>query len=167
MHRAQRRPGVGSSAAWADGVNLVMVARRAEKLAEVAAALQARHDIQTEIITADLADQSQRDAVEARLGTEQDAIDLLVNCAGGGLAGTLITRSVQQRNYEVELNCVSVLRLSHVAATAMTGRGHGRSSTSHPDRAITRSLGPPPSVPAKRSCSTSVPPSATSCVGPV
>jgi len=108
-----------------DGVNLVLVARRAEKLAEVAAAIQARRNIETEIITADLADQSQRDAVEARLGAEHNAIDLLVNSAAGGLAGTLITQSVQQRNYEVELNCVSVLRLSHVAATAMTRRGHG------------------------------------------
>jgi uncharacterized protein len=107
------------------GVNLVLVARRTEKLAEVAATTQAQHNIQTETITADLADQSQRDAVEARLGAEHNAIDLLVNSAAGGRAGTLITHSVQQRNYEAELTCVSVLRLSHAAATAMTGRGRG------------------------------------------
>jgi len=109
----------------ADGVNLVLVARRAEKLAEVAAATQTQHNIRTEIITADLADQSQRDVVEARLGAEQNAIDLLVNSAGGGLAGNLITHTVQQRNYEAELNCVSVLRLCHAAATAMTRHGGG------------------------------------------
>lgn len=108
-----------------DGVNLVLVARRAEKLAEVAAATQTQHNIRTEIITADLADQSQRDVVEARLGAEQNAIDLLVNSAGGGLAGGLITHTVQQRNYEAELNCVSVLRLCHAAATAMTRHGGG------------------------------------------
>ncbi|MDT7564679.1 MAG: uncharacterized protein QOG76_3303 [Pseudonocardiales bacterium] len=109
----------------AEGVNVVLVARRAEKLAEVAATIQKQHKVQTEIIVADLAERSQRDAVEARLGAEHNAIDLLVNSAGGGLVGTLITHSVEQRNYETELNCVSVLRLCHAAATAMTRRGRG------------------------------------------
>jgi short-subunit dehydrogenase len=109
----------------AEGVNVVLVARRAEKLAEVAASVQEQHRVRTEIIVADLADQSQRDAVEARLGAEHNAIDLLVNSAGGGLVGTLITHSVQQRTYETELNCVSVLRLCHAAAAAMTRRGRG------------------------------------------
>jgi uncharacterized protein len=109
----------------ADGVNLVLVARRTDRLHEVAERAGARHGVRTEVIAADLADRSQHDAVLARLGAEENPVDLLVNSAGGGLAGTLISHTPEQRDYEAELNCISVLRLSHAAASSMARRGRG------------------------------------------
>jgi short-subunit dehydrogenase len=41
------------------------------------------------------------------------------------LAGPLLAHPVQERHYEAELNCVSVLRSSHAAAAAMVARGRG------------------------------------------
>ncbi|HEX4360387.1 MAG TPA: SDR family oxidoreductase [Pseudonocardia sp.] len=109
----------------ADGVNVVLVARRTELLTALADDLSGRHGVRTEVLPADLADSSQRDAVEARLGAAKDPVDLLVNCAGGGLAGPLIAHPPRQRQREADLNCISVLRLCHAAAAAMVPRGRG------------------------------------------
>jgi short-subunit dehydrogenase len=109
----------------ADGVNVVLVARRSELLATLAEDLVAQHGVRAEVLPADLAEGSQRDAVEARLGADRDPVDLLVNCAGGGRAGPLLGYPVRQRHREAELNCISVLRLCHAAAAAMVPRGRG------------------------------------------
>jgi len=103
-----------------------MVARRAGETSRGGGSAPGTHDIQTEIITLTWRYSPARRG-RSPTRTEQDAIDLLVNCAGGGLRAP--DYGACSTNYEVELNCVSVLRLSHVAATAMTAvatAGHQR-----------------------------------------
>lgn len=109
----------------ADGVGVVLVARRADRLAALAGRLAREHGVPTEVLVADLADPDRRHDVETRLADRTEPVDLLVNCAGSGLAGPLIAQSVDQRGREVELNAASVLRLCHVAAATMVARGHG------------------------------------------
>ncbi|WP_028932500.1 SDR family NAD(P)-dependent oxidoreductase [Pseudonocardia spinosispora] len=109
----------------ADGVDLVLVARRGEVLDRLAGSLSERHGVRAEVLVADLADPVQRAMVEARLLSVDDPVDLLVSCAGGAIAGPLIAQSARRRVEEVELNCVSVLALNHAAASAMVPRGRG------------------------------------------
>ncbi|HEY1971010.1 MAG TPA: SDR family NAD(P)-dependent oxidoreductase [Pseudonocardia sp.] len=108
----------------ADRVNLVLVARRAEVLGQVSARLS-RFGVSIEVLVADLAELPDRDRVGARLADPANPVDLLVNCAGAGLAGPLIGQPAGQRRREAELNCVSVLGLCHAAASSMVPRGHG------------------------------------------
>jgi len=100
-----------------------------------------QYGVRAEVIAADLADGVSRAAVEARLADGMPPVDLLVNCAGGGLAGPFLDGTLAQRHHEAELNCLSVLRLCHVAATAMAGRGRGTVVNVASDLATTRARG--------------------------
>jgi hypothetical protein len=84
-----------------------------------------RSGVSTEVLAADLAEQRDRYRVEARLADQENPVDLLVNCAGAGLAGPLIGQPARQRLREAELNCVSVLGLCHAAAASMVPLGRG------------------------------------------
>jgi uncharacterized protein len=126
--------GIGAAIARrlaADGVALVLVARRADRLRALAAELTARPGAPTrsgpavEVLVADLSDPDGRRPVVARLADPDRPVDLLVNCAGSGVAGWFADQPAGQRVREVELNAVSVLALCHAAATAMRDRGHG------------------------------------------
>src|ERR1700754_4048893 len=69
----------------ARGVDLVLVARREPALRRLATHAVEQYGIRAEVIAADLADAVSRGAVEARLADGSRPVDLLVNCAGGGL----------------------------------------------------------------------------------
>ena len=64
----------------ADGHDLVLVARNAERLSASAATLRARHGVEVETLRADLAEPAGRSAVEDRLAAEP--VDVLVSNAG-------------------------------------------------------------------------------------
>jgi hypothetical protein len=105
----------------ADGVELVVVARRTHLLEEFAR----RAGPPVEVLAADLSAPEDQARVARRLAAPEAPIDLLVNCAGGGRAGPLIARPAEDRVAEAELNGLSVLRLCHAAAAAMVPRGQG------------------------------------------
>jgi uncharacterized protein len=106
------------------GYNLVLVARRADRLAELAAKLQKRTDVEVEVLAADLSTGGGIEAIEQRLAAEP-AIDLLINNAGipggGGLTGAGRSRIDQL----IDVNVRAVARLAAAAATAMRARGEG------------------------------------------
>jgi len=80
--------GIGLSFATllaAEGTDLVLVARDATRLEELAVRLRAQHHIACEVLPADLSVRSDSERVEARLADRELPIDLLVNNAG--LAG--------------------------------------------------------------------------------
>src|SRR3954468_13415525 len=71
----------------AGGYDLLIVARRAERLAEVASELTQQYGVAVEPLAGDLASAEGQDAVVARLESADDAA-LLVNNAGFGVLGT-------------------------------------------------------------------------------
>ena len=109
----------------ARGDDLVLVARNATRLDEVAAALRTAHGIEVEVLVADLVDRAQLALVEARLADRERPIDLLVNNAGFGLRKRFLDNTVAEETEMLEVLVTAVLRLSHAALGPMAERGSG------------------------------------------
>ena len=109
----------------AAGTNVVLVARDAERLAQLARALRAVNDVDAEVLTADLTRPADRTTVEARLDDGSTPVDLLVNNAGSGLYGPFADHDVDAEAAAVELDVVAPVRLAHAAARAMSRRRGG------------------------------------------
>ncbi len=109
----------------ARGDDLVLVARDAARLEEVAEDLRRAHRVQVEVLVADLVDRDQLALVEARLADRDRPVDLLVNNAGFGLKKRFLDNTADDETAMLEVLVTAVLRLSHAALGAMAERGHG------------------------------------------
>lgn len=117
--------GIGAAfarALAAQRYDLVLVARTESRLQEQAADFRARFGIEVEVLPADLGNAEQRALVEKRV--TQD-VDLLVNNAGFGTRGKFADADVEVLQNQLDVNVVSVLRLTHAAVGAMTRRAKG------------------------------------------
>ncbi|CAN5348198.1 SDR family oxidoreductase [soil metagenome] len=107
------------------GHDLVLVARDASRLEEVAATLRSEHGVDVEVLVADLVDRDQLATVEARLSDGTRPVELLVNNAGFGLKKRFLDNPVAAEHAMLDVLVTAVLRLSHAALAGMTERGHG------------------------------------------
>ena len=120
--------GIGLSFATllaAEGTDLVLVARDATRLEELAARLRAQHRIACEVLPADLSVRSDSERVEARLADRERPIDLLVNNAGFGLNDPFSTSPIVDEQRLLDVLVTAVMRLSHAAVPGMVERGQG------------------------------------------
>ncbi|MEV5601191.1 SDR family oxidoreductase [Streptomyces sp. NPDC052299] len=109
----------------ADGYDLVLVARDAERLREQATELHDRHGIEAEVLRADLSEDLGIRAVEERLGDARHPVDLLVNNAGFGNKGRYLEVPMADELSMLKVHCEAVLRLTSAAAAPMRERGRG------------------------------------------
>jgi uncharacterized protein len=107
------------------GSDLVIAARREDRLEELADELTGAYAIDVEVIAADLTDPEERGRVEHRIRDVAPPIDLLVNNAGFGTYGPFVRQDVDSETAEIELNVLAPLRLMHLALPGMVERGHG------------------------------------------
>ena len=107
-------------------VNLVLVARRLDKLEALRDSLRAQHqDIQVDVIKADLAvPGSAGELVDdvAKLGKR---IDILVNNAGVGSHGNFVDDKPDEDAAMVQLNCVTLVELAGHYFPKMVEAGRG------------------------------------------
>jgi short-subunit dehydrogenase len=120
----------GIGRAFADGLaarghDVVLVARDASRLEELAAELTAAHGVAADVLAADLLTDDGVTAVATRLGDPDHPVDILVNNAGFGTYGRFAELDVAREVEEVELNVVALLRLTHAALEAMERRRAG------------------------------------------
>lgn len=104
--------------------DLVLVARRRERLDELAAKLRDAHARRIDVLAADLGAAAGVRAVEARIADEP-TLELLVNNAGFGTSGPFAELDREADEQEVRVNIVALLRLTHAAIDAFQRRGHG------------------------------------------
>lgn len=109
----------------ARGDDLVLVARDATRLEQVAEELRRAHQVDVEVLVADLTDRADLARVEARLADRGRPVDLLVNNAGFGLKKRFLDNTADEETAMLEVLVTAVLRLSHAALGAMAERGHG------------------------------------------
>ncbi|MFJ3045919.1 SDR family NAD(P)-dependent oxidoreductase [Herbaspirillum chlorophenolicum] len=119
----------GIGATYADrlaarGYDLVLVARDAARLEQVAATLRGKHGVQVEVLPADLTSKPELLKVEQRLRGDAD-ISLLLNNAGMAVQGKLIDADIDRYEAMIQLNVVSVTRLAAAAAANFGKRGSG------------------------------------------
>jgi len=116
--------GIGASFArqLADrGVDLVLVARRADRLDELAASLP----VDVEVVVADLADAGGLARVAARVAADDAPIDLLVNNAGLGAYGDVAGLGLDRQLAMVDVNVAALVHLTVVAVEAFVARDRG------------------------------------------
>jgi short-subunit dehydrogenase len=119
--------GIGEAfARWlaADGVDLVVVARRAERLEALATALRSSV-CRVEVLPADLTDAAGLERVAARLTDAAAPVDLLVNNAGFGTFGSFWELPLDGELAEIDTNVTALVRLTHAALGRMVPEGRG------------------------------------------
>ncbi len=109
----------------ARGTHLILVARRRERLEELAGELRRAHGVEVEVIAADLLHPSDLARVEERLRDPSRPPDLLVNNAGIGNAGPFWRLPLEGEEATVGLNVTALLRLTRAALPGMVERGWG------------------------------------------
>jgi short-subunit dehydrogenase len=119
----------GIGALYADrlarrGYDLILVARDKAKLDAVAARLIKDTGRKVEVLPADLNTKADLRRVEDRLKSD-GSISVLVNNAGVGSAGPLLTSDVDQMDAMIQLNVVALTRLALAAAPAFVARKNG------------------------------------------
>jgi len=119
----------GIGAVYADrlaarGHDLILVARRRDRLEDIAARLRTLHGRKVEIVVADLGTPHDLSAVESLIAGNGE-IDLLVNCAGLGALGTGATVDPTTVDRLVKVNVLALTQLSLVAARSFSERNRG------------------------------------------
>lgn len=109
----------------AEGRDLILVARDAERLETFAEDLRSRYPITVEVLPADLSTEDDCRAVAARLSNEDLPVDTLINNAGSGLYQAFGKAALTAELQMLDLNVRAVLTLTHAAVGVMTGRGRG------------------------------------------
>jgi len=102
------------------GIAQVIVARRVDRLTELAAQYR-----DVEVLAADLTTAAGIAAVEARIVAADQPVDLVVNNAGFGTSGEFSTLDPDRLDDEIRLNIGALTRLSRAALGVMVPQGRG------------------------------------------
>jgi uncharacterized protein len=108
------------------GHALTLVARRADRLRDMAAQLSGEHGVRVEWIPMDLTDASERDRLPAEVEARGQVVDLLVNDAGIGTSGRFHELPVAKEIQLVRLNVETMVALCGAFLPGMVERGSGK-----------------------------------------
>ncbi len=105
------------------GYPLLLVARREERLVELAEELRDEHGVRVDLTPLDLADDGARRQLIERIS--RDPIAGLCNSAGFGTSGPFHTLPIEREREEVILNALALMELTHATLPGMVERGTG------------------------------------------
>jgi short-subunit dehydrogenase len=119
----------GIGAVYADrfakrGYDLLLVARRAERLKSLAAEISKAHGVSVATLVADLATDEGQASVAQVLSTNP-VISVLVNNAGTARLAPLIGSPLQDSQQQIALNIMALTRLTHAVLPGMKARNEG------------------------------------------
>lgn len=97
----------------ANGYNIILTARRADRLEKLARELEQQHGIQTKTITADLASPYACHDIAKAVEDEQLKLEVLINNAGYGVPGKLTSVDWQEHQDFLQVMVNAVVELSY------------------------------------------------------
>jgi uncharacterized protein len=110
----------------ADGYDVVMVSRNAEKLSDIATDLKMKHGIRTIIIEKDLSRPGSAEWLYNEVTRQHIQVDVLVNNAGVGEHGFLTETEMDKELALIHLNVVSLYQLTKLFMKDMVARNDGK-----------------------------------------
>jgi uncharacterized protein len=105
--------------------DLVLVARRQEKLDKLAAELRRDYGAEVRVLARDLADPGSPRAIFDALVAEKVTVDVLVNNAGFGAAGSVAALPVERQLDMIQVNVMVLTHLTRLFLPGMIERGRG------------------------------------------
>ena len=109
----------------ARGFDLILVARREDRLRELAAEIERERDAHVEVIVADLALDAERERVaQTALGLSKP-VEVLINNAGLGLYGRFEAIPWAKEKQMLDVDVDAVVHLTKLLTPAMVARGKG------------------------------------------
>jgi uncharacterized protein len=120
--------GIGAAfarALAAQGDDLVLVARNADRLSDMATELKERYAVSVETVVADLALRDDVLGIAERLTSLEQPIDMLINNAGFGVPTKLTDADTTPHERAIDVMIRAVLMLGAAAGRTMRQRGSG------------------------------------------
>lgn len=106
--------------------NLILVDINQEKLHEVSEKLKRDFQIEVKAIQQDLSEISSADTLYNTVKNESIQVDILVNNAGFGMYGNFADSDPEIELKMMQLNMITLTRLTRLFVLEMAGRGEGR-----------------------------------------
>jgi short-subunit dehydrogenase len=108
------------------GMNLVLVARREDRLDLTATELRRDHSVQVETAACDLQAPGAATKLFDRMQSSGHNISVLVNNAGFGIHGDFLDQDPEKLVGMIQLNVLAVVEMTQVFGRFMAGQGGGR-----------------------------------------
>jgi uncharacterized protein len=109
----------------ARGYDLLLVARREERIGELARKIESEYRVKAEFLKLDLTSLEERRALITAIATEKERLRLMVNNAGFGALAPAVEISVARTLEMIELNVSALTELSLEAAKLMIPKRTG------------------------------------------
>lgn len=107
------------------GCNLILVARRLDRLQALQAEISARHPVSIQTLACDLLQKEARQDLFDQLQRQGQVVDLLVNNAGLGVFGEFKDNTWESLEAMLELDVVALTHLTHLFLPGMLARNSG------------------------------------------
>jgi uncharacterized protein len=104
--------------------DLIVVARRQDRLDELARSIERSHGVKVESLAADLTRDQDLAQVEQRIHAASQ-LDLLINNAGFGSRGKFFETDLARQDQMHRLHVLATMRLTHAALAGMVTRSKG------------------------------------------
>ena len=108
-----------------EGYSLILVARTAERLEELAAEFKVKYGTQSVVLPMDLSQTDAADQIWEKLSPAQRRLDVLVNCAGFGTFGKFWEGDTAQELGQLQVNIVTATHLIRLFLPEMVRRRSG------------------------------------------
>jgi uncharacterized protein len=107
------------------GANLILTARRADRLQKLASDLSTRHGVEVEVFSSDLTQHDAPAQIHAFTASKKIEIELLINNAGFGAFGNAHEIPAETMLEMIQVNCSAVVYLTRLYLPGMVERRHG------------------------------------------
>jgi uncharacterized protein len=109
----------------ANGADLVLTARRTDRLKQIANDLKSAHNVQIEVFSADLTNPEAPQQIYNFTATKKLEIEFLINNAGFGAFGYAHEIPAEKMLEMIQVNCSAVVHLTRLYVPPMVTRRHG------------------------------------------